>query len=135
MEVGMKIAGWFLLVALLYTPTNPSCVDNLTTAESLNSGIFGKILIGPMCPGPQRVDENCDEPYQATVIVRLKKDGKEVTRFTSNEKGEFRVPLPAGEYRLIPLSRGKYPHASPVTVTVPENKWVFIEIHYDSGIR
>jgi hypothetical protein len=122
------VGTWLLLAA------GPSACPLTASADS---GITGRILIGPICPGPVREDDPAcqDKPYAATVRVLAEDGGREVVRFTSDAEGRFRVPLPPGRYRLIPESRDRYPRAAPQVVTVRPREWTYVEIHYDTGIR
>lgn len=104
----------------------------------LNSGITGKILIGPQCPVvTSETTEQCkDKPYQATVVVKNENGGQEVSRFTSNNEGEFKIKLLPGTYLLEPVNAsGNYPRANSQTVTVAGGKFTEIIITYDTGIR
>lgn len=104
----------------------------------LSSGITGIVLSGPQCPvvAPGMDDDCADKPYPATIIVKTTNGLFEVTRFTADSNGEFRVPLPPGQYLLDPLpgSNG-FPHASPQTVDVQAEQFTEITILYDTGIR
>jgi hypothetical protein len=100
-----------------------------------DSGIEGRILAGPTCPF-QMEGEDCDDrPIVATVIVRLP-FGSQVTRFTSDDDGRFRVVLPPGNYQLDPQPNecciGTAPFQS---VTVQDGQFNEIVISYDTGIR
>jgi hypothetical protein len=109
-------------------PTNPP--PQLPT-----SGIEGRVLIGPACPGPVKADQPCpDEPYQATVSV-LREDGAPVTQFNSGADGLFLILLPPGRYILHPQSPGAYPRAGDQTIIVQDGLFSQVEILYDSGIR
>ncbi|GBC84351.1 hypothetical protein HRbin11_00776 [bacterium HR11] len=115
----------------------PACPVRLNSPGTPDSGLTGRIFIGPTCPGPVRADDPAcqDKPYSATVRVLTEDDLREVVRFTADAEGRFRVPLPPGRYRLVPESQGRYPRAEPQTVTVRPGEWTYVEIHYDSGIR
>lgn len=120
------IAGLFLVAC---TPTS---------SPILNSGIFGQVLLGPQCPvvSPETEEECADKPYQATVVVKTPDRSRENTRFTSDENGSFRVPLPPGDYFLEPLPGSEpFPFAKPVLVTVEPDSFTEVTILYDTGIR
>ena len=101
------------------------------------SGIEGKITIGPTCP-VERVppDPNCaDKPYQATVIVKTADEQKEISSFSSDKDGKFKVKLAPGTYVLVPVRNNTYPQASSQKVIVESNKFTQVNISFDSGIR
>jgi hypothetical protein len=99
------------------------------------SGIEGRVLIGPACPGPVKIDQPCpDKPYQATISV-LSEDGTPVTQFISRADGRFKILLPPGRYTLHPQSPSAYPRAGDQTIDVQDDRFSKVEIHYDSGIR
>ncbi len=113
-------------------PTPPPSPD-----KTLTSGITGSILIGPTCPVQRNPpDPNCaDRPYQATVIVKTADGQKELTRFTSDANGKFKVSLSPGAYLLVPISSNVYPRGESQAVMVAANKFTEITISFDSGIR
>ncbi|HKQ47745.1 MAG TPA: carboxypeptidase-like regulatory domain-containing protein [Phycisphaerae bacterium] len=100
-----------------------------------DNGINGVILAGPTCPF-QMEGEDCDDrPIAATVIVR-QPFGFEVTRFTSDDDGRFRVELPPGNYQLDPQPNECCIGTAPFqTVTVQDGQFNEIVISYDTGIR
>ncbi len=117
-------------------------------AQCCTSGIRGKVVLGPTCPViPTPGAEHCqDQAYQAEMVVRSRVgfqgrgDGgvsKEVARFTSNSKGEFRIPLPAGTYSLESASTnvGGFPLAKPQVVKVEPGKFTTITFVFDTGLR
>lgn len=99
------------------------------------TGVSGKIALSPTCAGAQQAGESCTKPYKATVIVKNKTTGKEVTRFTSDASGNFSVSLTPGSYTLEPISTGTYPVGKPQDVVVTQNKVTDVIITYDTGIR
>ena len=120
--------------------TGPNCefaVCPISTPPAGTGGIMGQILIGPTCPVERIPPDPACAPkgYQATVIVKTSDGTKEITRFTSNKDGTFKVSLDAGTYLLVPISSGTYPRGSQETVIVERNKFTTITINFDSGIR
>lgn len=105
------------------------------TKGDINSGIYGNITIGPMNPVEKEGEENT-KPYQATISIKSQSGTREIERFTSDENGKFKVLLEPGTYLVDPLPGGSpFPFAKPQAVTVEENKFVEINIVYDTGIR
>lgn len=126
---GLCVALWLIV----------GCRALPTQGEILSSGITGKVLLGPQCPPifPDLKKESCeDKPYQATVIVKTEDEFREVTLFSSDRRGEFRVGLRPGTYRLEPLPRGfTYPSPDTQIVKVEPGKFANVKILYDTGIR
>jgi len=106
------------------------------TTPNGQSGVRGKVTIGPTCP-VQKIppDPKCaDKPYQTTLNVF--KGDKFVTSFTSAADGTFYVSLPPGSYLITKtgdLTRS--PTLAPVSVIISSSQIVEITIRFDSGIR
>jgi carboxypeptidase family protein len=98
-----------------------------------DSGIEGHVEIRPV-RSVERLGVPNAEPYQATVAV-VDAQGNEVTRFTSDAQGNFRVALPPGRYVLRPESAGRYPRASTQSVVIAPHRFSQVDIVYDSGRR
>lgn len=102
-----------------------------------NSGIEGRVSIGPVCPASQQGTPCPDDPYQATLIVRDASSGNEVASVRSASDGTFRVELEPGEYVVEPQPTNPVvpPYAEPQTVTVKPEQFTKLDILYDSGVR
>ena len=99
-----------------------------------DSGIEGKVLIGPVCPVVQ-IGQDCpDQPYQATLTVN-NPDGEKIVQFQTDEQGYFKIPLAPGDYVLHPESPNTLPFADEQPFTVEAGKYTQIILNYDSGIR
>lgn len=110
----------------------------LSTFKFTNSGqagVSGKIILSPTCGGPAQTGENCTKPYKATVIVK-NKNGKEITRFTSDVRGNFSVKLDPGIYILEPVNKPNdiYPVGKPQEVKVTDGKMTDVTIIYETGM-
>jgi hypothetical protein len=82
---------FILSVALL-----SACDSSLTPAA--DSGVEGRVLLGPMCP-VVRLDQPCsDRPYQSTMIV-LNLEGKKIAQIQTEVNGLYRLALLPGDYR------------------------------------
>jgi hypothetical protein len=107
------------------------------TAQT-ESGIEGQTLISPTRPGPVRADTPSTAPYAATLAIVAKASGREVARLKTGSDGRFRVALPPGQYRVVPVQErpGRFlPSASEEEVTVRPGQFARVEIHFDSGMR
>lgn len=108
-------------------------------SSQTESGIEGQSLISPTRPGPTRVDGPPDvAPYPTTLAIVSTASGQEVTRLETGSDGRFRVALPPGEYRVIPVQdkpARRLPRGGEVTVRVLPGQFAHAEIHFDSGMR
>ena len=103
--------------------------------EDLNSGIYGNITLGPINPVEREGEENT-KPYQATISIKNQSGTREIESFTSDKDGRFKVFLKPGTYLIDPLPGGSpFPFAKPQAVTVESNKFIELNINYDTGIR
>ena len=100
-----------------------------------DSGVEGRVWVGPTCPVVQEGLECPDAPLEADLEV-VNTGGRVVARSRSAEDGTYRIPLVAGSYVLTPLpGEAGLPFASPIAFEVQEGDWVTLDITYDSGIR
>ena len=123
----LTIAG---VAAFYYVAQQPETYDS-----EPKSGISGTVVLGPTCPGPQRINETCEEPYPANISIK-DGGGHEIIRIKSDASGKFKVSLPPGTYVVEPLQDGRYP-ARPASkaVVVEPGKFTETSIYYDTGIR
>ncbi len=103
--------------------------------RAAETGVRGTALWGPVRPGPTRIGQSDEAPFSATFIVLAAQS--EVARFRSDNKGNFEVLLPAGEYVIIPDRRTPIPNpqAQRTTVTVPADGFVEVTLRIDTGMR
>ena len=99
-----------------------------------DSGIEGRVLIGPMCPVVQEGEECPDQPYQADLTV-TSPTGRVVLRFQTEEDGTFRVPLAPGDYVLHAEPPDAIAYAPDQPFTVLPGQFTPVIVTYDSGIR
>jgi hypothetical protein len=99
------------------------------------SGIEGVILVSPAMPGPAR--EGLPESRAvANVTWTVQNEKGEVTSFTTDGEGRFRVSLPPGHYSVMRQKRaGGVGHFGPFDVDVAPGKMTTVEWKCDSGIR
>jgi hypothetical protein len=111
-----------LIVALVLSACGPAAT----------SGIRGKILAGPACPGPVRIDSPCpDRPVAMTVEVV---GGTTIAAtFTTDAAGAFSVNVAPGTYTL--RSRSGLPALRSPIVVVLDAQFTDVELHADTGIR
>lgn len=103
--------------------------------NAAETGIKGKILWGPVVPGPKKIGKGDEAPLQATFIVM--KSQKKVASFESDAQGNFSVILPAGTYAIVAdkSKRALFPGEQKKTVTVPKDGFATITLRYDTGMR
>ena len=106
------------------------------TPTPVNSGITGKVTVGPMCPVMIEGQDCPDQPYQATITVN-NPEGKKIVQFQTDKQGNFKVSLMPGEYILHPETpQGKpLPSAAEQQFTVKPGEFTRLTVTYDSGIR
>jgi hypothetical protein len=122
-----------ILLLLILTVVTACSGDESNTPDS---GVEGRVIIGPVCPVIQQGGEDClDRPYQATLTVNDPK-GQKIVQVEADEDGSFKIPLEPGNYILVPESKGfMVPFASQQPFTVTEGNYTQLTIAYDSGIR
>jgi hypothetical protein len=98
------------------------------------SGIEGQVLLGPMCPAEQQGPGCPNQPYQATLTVNSR-NGTQITRFQTDEQGNFQIPLVPGQYILHPESSNGPPFARDVSFVVETGRYTRLTVYYDSLIQ
>jgi hypothetical protein len=71
------------------------------------------------------------------LIIRSRDAQKEIARITADRNGNYRVPLPPGDYILDVQGRPPKGHvrAKPQWFTVASNQTVRVDMDIDTGIR
>jgi hypothetical protein len=90
------------------------------------------------CPMMRDASPCPDKPLPAKLtITRRGTDTVVVATATSDTNGNFRIPLPPGDYVLRPtnIAGGLHPAASPMDVAVQAGRYTTITVPFDSGIR
>jgi carboxypeptidase family protein len=111
------------------------CASTGQTPSAGQSGIEGVITISPANPGPTRVGAAASMPL-ANATFAVEKNNGEVTSFTTDDQGRFRVSLPPGHYRISLTGRkssiGRF---GPFEADVAPGKITSVQWECDSGIR
>jgi len=111
------------------------CASAEQTPSGGESGIEGVITISPPNPGPIRADAPGSVPL-ANAIFAVEKNNGEVTSFTTDGQGRFRVSLPPGHYKISLKGRKTtIGHFGPFEVDVASGKMTNVQWECDSGIR
>jgi len=113
-----------------------ACFSSGQIQSGSGTGIEGVITFSPTQPGPIRADAPSSKPLANTTFVVENEKGTEVTSFTTNEQGQFRVPLPPGHYIVSKKARkGGIGHYGPFDVDVLADKMTRVTWECDTGIR
>ena len=106
------------------------------TPMPIDSGITGKVLLGPICPVMIEGQECPNQPYQATITVNSL-GNREIIQFQTDEQGNFKVPLAPGNFILHPEppKGAPFPFATEQQFTVKPGEFTRLTVTYDSGIR
>jgi Prealbumin-like fold domain len=112
-----------------------ACISSGQTPSPGESGIEGVIMISPANPGPIRADAAASMPL-ANATFAVGKNNGEVTSFTTDGQGRFRVSLPPGHYKVSLQGRkttiGRF---GPFETDVVSGKMTKVQWECDSGIR
>jgi hypothetical protein len=102
--------------------------------DALDTGLQGKVMRGPITPVCTE-NAQCDAPFSARFIVL--KDDREVSRFESDDDGEFTVALDPGVYTIVPDSSAPlmHPQQQQKEVEVKSEGMTEVTLHFDTGIR
>lgn len=101
-----------------------------------DTGVEGRVIIGPMCPVVQ-VGQDCpDQPYAAKLTV-VHPSGKVIARASADADGRFRIPLESGDYLLQAEAKegGPFPATAGYPFSVRQGSWTRLDMTMDSGIR
>lgn len=101
------------------------------------SGIEGRVVIGPACPVLEEGQPCPDRPFQSELRVRYASSGEVAAVVASDADGRFRVVLPPGIYIVDPGEPRLVtdPRAEPVSVRVEPDRFAQIVVRFDSGVR
>jgi hypothetical protein len=99
--------------------------------------VHGAVMVAPTCPGPELLDRrNClPQPQQATVRVFRGESDRPVAAITTDRNGRFRLTLPPGTYRFVPMIPGAVSTGKPREVRVTAGSTISIQLSVDTGMR
>jgi hypothetical protein len=104
------------------------------TQAGSETGIEGVITINPARPGPVRADTPVSPLANRVFAVENQKG--EITSFTTDDQGRFRIPLAPGHYKVSlrggTSSIGRY---GPFEVDVVAGQMTKVQWQCDSGMR
>ena len=117
--------GIVVVAALLLLPA--------ASSGTTGSGLYGVVKKGPITP-VCRVGVPCDAPVEVTLV--FSRNGREVTRVRSSEKGKYRVGLAPGFYEVrSPVRIGVQKQPKPHALHVRSGHWDRINLFFGTGIR
>jgi flagellar basal body-associated protein FliL len=96
------------------------------------SGIVGKITYGPIAP-VCRENEPCSKAYTGKVIIKTEDKSREITSFSTDSNGEFKISINPGTYYLETAQRFISPCGQ--IVRVEQSQFTNITLDCDTGIR
>ena len=111
-----------------------ACAKASSSSGTGDSGIRGRVLLGPTCPVETQASPCPDKPIAAQVVVSTT-DGKQVAGIRSKSDGTFTVAVSPGQYVMTVTGLKGIQFAKPVTVSVPDGRFVEVTVSVDSGIR
>lgn len=112
------------------------CLHAASPVFGADTGIKGKVLRGPVYPGPTIQGKPDEAPFSALFRV-LNSEDEEVARFETDEKGRFKILLPPGEYTIVPDASAPilFPKRQKKEVTVPEDGLADVTLEFDTGMK
>ena len=110
--------------------------------EMKPSGIIqGRLTIGPVCPGPERLDRPCEPPpemYAAHRLIVLSADtSTKIMEITMDAKGYYKAELPPGAYVMdfAPRDIGMPGGFPPTPFVIEPGKTSQLDLDIDTGMR
>jgi len=103
---------------------------------TIETGIRGQVIRGPIHPGPEIEGVSNEEPFSASFSV-LNSEDTRVAGFKSDENGIFEVFLRPGEYTVVPDPSAPilFPEQQTKAVSVPRDGFADVILEFDTGIR
>ena len=136
----VHVRGLVGLLMLALASTSSALADAGARAErasALDSGISGRVLVGPTCPvQTQPPTPSCaDRPLATAIRVMRLANGTVAARTRSGSDGRFRVRLRPGRYEVRAASGRPVPRCGSLRVTLRSHRFAHVTLSCDSGIR
>ncbi len=121
----------------LSSDTGTEAVEMPVGILPFDSGVMGKVLLGPVCPVVREGDESCnDKPYVTVINIFRAGNNKDIFSVTESDKeGGYKAMLPPGDYVLSPISGQMFPRCGEKTVTINPSFLSEVNLSCDTGIR
>ena len=116
------------------------CCLSWPTPQSMASsetgtGLEGEIRIGPIHGGPARIGVSNSRPLANTAFV-VKKEGKIIVSFNTDDQGHFRVSLPPGKCTVSKEgAKGRVGGCGPFEADIVAGQITKVQWECDSGMR
>jgi hypothetical protein len=113
-----------------------ACAKAGAGGTARDSGIDGKVVLGPQCPVVSLESPCPDKPFEADVKV-VNRSGDVVATAHSGKDGRFSVRVGPGRYTLKPVSPNQngFPIGKEVSVSVRPHHFTGVTVTFDTGIR
>jgi len=140
-ESGSRDTDNFERLVKTFTPNNffDDKGDDSEGILPLKSGVFGVVLVGPICPvmkDPPDPDCN-DKPYSTIVQVIAIGSPKSSPFATagSDKDGKYEVILPPGEYSVQAIGEIPFPQCETKNIIIAPDTMYELDLLCDTGIR
>lgn len=104
-------------------------------AADTGTGIEGVISVAPTHGGAIRQDEPLTNPMPNKDFVAENDQHAPVASFKTDEKGQFRLSLAPGKYRISMKEKVRFPRCGPFEVEVVAGKMTRVNWECESGLR
>ncbi len=111
---------------------------SLDGVENKESGIMGKVLLGPICPVMRDPpDPECNDKLFETTLALATEDGSKIIKtFSSDKQGLFKVTASPGRYTIVSGDKTKvFPHCGSEVIEVKKEQFTETNVSCDTGIR
>jgi Carboxypeptidase regulatory-like domain len=130
--------GGLLIVALVVSFLT-GCGTRAPASTGDQSGVAGRVHLGPQCPVETETDPCQDKPAAHSRVTVTKQAigtsgarGKVVARATTDSDGRYRVAVPPGTY-MVTADAGM--SCELMTTRVGSDAYSRVDIRCDTGIR
>lgn len=114
----------------------PAASPTASRPPLISTGVRGTVLAGPTCPVERAGESPCVRAVAGATIVALDSAGHEIDRVVSDTSGSYFLPLPPGNYEVVPQAvQGLMRVAPPAPVDVTSGAPTELNLEYDTGIR
>jgi hypothetical protein len=127
----------YLITAYVFLILAGRSAANDAVPPGFIEGHLKIVSLKPVELADGNVEKGTAGAYSEYPLIILSQDGqKEITRVTADEKGNYRVALPPGDYILDAQGRGKgHVRAKPQRFTVVSKQTVRVDMDMDAGVR
>jgi len=104
-----------------------------------DSGVYGTVLLGPICPViKDPSDPACEDKPYATIVRAIRLGSPKSSPFAtveSDKEGGYKLSLPPGEYGIQPVGGIPFPACETKNVVIEPNLMSEVNLSCDTGIR